>query len=713
MFLTHSLPAPEKISLPEQELPTVESKGTPSVACINDKLLSPAPSVVDVSPLKARKISPCATQQPEQSSEFAAAGIVLRKWARQPPLIIVDKIASDEACQPKRTDKTHQLHLGAEVLGQGVYTAPSTRPGAGLGLFAAREFAVNTLITECVGETISIPPKSRKRKLLWDRIGNSYESWSHLIEISDHEVLRCEQVPQFGQGGGSFANDSRPGAANARFVRIRDEQRGTYRIFVKALQPVDAGVEITVSYGDGYWHSFREEFPERYESMFGEKLFQIEGWDQQWQKMQADGRKKYLVTLLNQKMPVPHWPELKEQPKQWDVSLATYALYKYGRLSPARLSPAALALLRPESDHYFTAIGEYFAHLKKGGRNINKPWSRYNGSRSSLNLPCNPVFRADLTAWCASHFHVLYRFFNPGRYVQQVSGRKNTSALMSLLGVVSHQHPLYEQLATEYIFRAMCVGSGQVLNFNEPVTKKRLKRLSNNLGLAGVPPPLLVCGRPLGKRNTWCVDYIRELLHRKGVQVIQSGMGIMSPFRQLDMLFDCSDDIYREGLLSLCRERNCQFGVIVQHANQSRCAGIRFRPIVGVRFDRPRVDRHGLYFQYVHYVGVDTQEVCQQSSIRTLSQCIRMIGKKYRGRLSQKELLAMLFSRLNLQAGNSDQHNLGQVVGEIREYLHGDLRFLADQELYDQLQPLAEQLKQEHQHLPWISAANTYSQKSG
>ena len=702
----------ERISL--HESPPLKRKKKSNVLQITTaRTDQPEGASVDGPPLKARKVSQRSSLGRVLSAQgtLPAEVIVLPKRLHQPPLIIVDKIASDETRQPSRTDKSQQIHLGAEVLGKGVYTGPSTRPGAGLGLFAARDFAVNTLITECVGEVIRIPSGTRERKLMWEKIGACYHSWSHLIEISENEVLQCVQVPQFGQGGGSFANDGRPDEPNAVFVRIRDEHRGD-RVFIKSLLPVKAGMEVTVSYGDGFWRSFQEEFPERYESMFGEQLFQIDNWDYQWQRMLANGRKKDLVTLLNRAKPVPPWPELKYCPKQWNTRLVTYALYKYHRLSPAKLTPSVLALLRPESDHYFTAIGKYLTSQSRGERSITESWGVLNSCRTNcLAIPRNPVFRADVSQWCAGHLNVMYRFFRQERYVQMVSGKKTTCALMKLLSVLNHHHPLYEQLVTEYIFRAMNVAPGQVLNSNAPQAKQRLRRLSTNAALAGLSLPPLVCGQPLGKDSSWRASYVRALLHRKGVQVIElRGMALMSPFRQLDMLFDCGDEAYREGLLSLCRERKCQFATIVHHAKYSKCAGIRCRPIAGVRFDHPYVDRHELYFQYVHYAGIDTQEVYEQSGIQTLSRCIRMIGKRYQGSVSQKEFLAMLLARL---VAENDDVGLDQAIGRVREYLSGDLRYLTSQELCDQLRPLGEKLQQEHQRLPRISALGTYSQESG
>lgn len=702
----------EKISLLERESPPLKRKNKSNVVKISTAGLNRPEAVpVDGPPLKARRISPRSSPPRAVRGEVPATAIVLAKKARRPPMIIVDKIASDEIRQMNRADKAQQIHLGAEVLGKGVYTGPSTKPEAGLGLFAARDFTVNTLITECVGEVISVPSGALERKLMWKKIGACYRSWSHLIEISEHEVLQCVQVPQFGQGGGSFANDSRPGNPNAEFVRIRDENRGN-RVFIKSLQPVRAGMEITVSYGDGFWHSFQEAFPERYESMFGEQLFQVDNWDNHWQRMLKTGRKRDLVKLLNREKPVPRWSELKCCPKQWSPGLVTYALYKYGRLSPARLNPPALNLLRPDSDHYFAAVGQYLAGKKRVERNITENRGGcLSNSRMSLEVPRNQVFRDNITRWCTGHLHVMYRFFNQERFVQQVSGKGTTCALMKLLSVVNNHHPLYEQLVTEYIFRVMDVGAGQVLNSNAPLAKRRLRRVCTNVTLAALSPPPLVCGQPLGNESSWRASSVRTLLHRKGVQVIElRGMEIMSPFRQLDMLFDCGDEAYREGFLSLCRERKCQFAIIANHVRHSKCTGIRFRPIAGVRFDHCYADQHGLYFQYVRYAGIDSQEVYEQSSIKTLSQCIRMIGRKYQGRLSQTEFLAMLLNRL---AADNDDECLDQAIGQVRDFLPDDLRRLTSQELCDQLRPLGEKLQREHERLPRISATTTYSQESG
>ena len=709
MLRSSYISALEKISIHVQESSPLKRKNKSNVVKVSTPGLHRSESLrVDGPPLKARKVTPRPSPPSAVDSELPPAAIVLPKRARRPPLIIVDKITSDEIRQLNRANRAQQTHHGAEVLGKGVYTAPSTRPGAGLGLFAARDFAANTLITECVGEVLSVPADARERKVMWEKIGACYRSWSHLIEISDREVLQCVQVPQFGQGGGSFANDSRPGKPNAGFVRIRDEHRGN-RVFVKSLQPVKAGMEITVSYGDGFWHSFQEAFPECYESMFGEQLFQIDNWDHQWQQMLKNGRRRNLVKLLNRKRPVPTWPELRGCPKRWNPGLVTYALYKYSKLSPHWLCPSALSLLRPDSVHYFTAVGQYLANRKGGGRSIVETWGGQSKNCVSVPVPRNPVFRQNITRWCAGHLNVMYRFFNQERYVRYVSGRNTTCAMVKMLSVVNHHHPLYEQLITEYIFCIMNVGPGQVLNCNAPMVKKRLRRFTTNVSLAAVLLPPLVCGQPLGKERSWRASYVRTLLHRKGVQVIDlGGTQIMSPFWQLDMLFDCGDEAYREGFLSLCRERKCQFSIIANHVRRSKCAGIRFRPIAGVRFDPPYADRRGLYFQYVHYAGIDSQEVYEQSSIKTLSHCIRMIGRKYQGRPSQKEFLAMLLHRLG-----GDADGLDQAIDHVRDYLSDELRCLTNRELCDQLRPLGEKLQKKHQRLPRISALGAYSQESG
>ena len=709
MLRSSYISALEKISIHVQESSPLKRKNKSNVVKVSTPGLHRSESLrVDGPPLKARKVTPRPSPPSAVDSELPPPAIVLPKRARRPPLIIVDKITSDEIRQLNRANRAQQTHHGAEVLGKGVYTAPSTRPGAGLGLFAARDFAANTLITECVGEVLSVPADARERKVMWEKIGACYRSWSHLIEISDREVLQCVQVPQFGQGGGSFANDSRPGKPNAGFVRIRDEHRGN-RVFVKSLQPVKAGMEITVSYGDGFWHSFQEAFPECYESMFGEQLFQIDNWDHQWQQMLKNGRRRNLVKLLNRKRPVPTWPELRGCPKRWNPGLVTYALYKYSKLSPHWLCPSALSLLRPDSVHYFTAVGQYLANRKGGGRSIVETWGGQSKNCVSVPVPRNPVFRQNITRWCAGHLNVMYRFFNQERYVRYVSGRNTTCAMVKMLSVVNHHHPLYEQLITEYIFCIMNVGPGQVLNCNAPMVKKRLRRFTTNVSLAAVLLPPLVCGQPLGKERSWRASYVRTLLHRKGVQVIDlGGTQIMSPFWQLDMLFDCGDEAYREGFLSLCRERKCQFSIIANHVRRSKCAGIRFRPIAGVRFDPPYADRRGLYFQYVHYAGIDSQEVYEQSSIKTLSHCIRMIGRKYQGRPSQKEFLAMLLHRLG-----GDADGLDQAIDHVRDYLSDELRCLTNRELCDQLRPLGEKLQKKHQRLPRISALGAYSQESG
>lgn len=122
------------------------------------------------------------------------SGIFLAKENRSPPLILVEKIESCEGYlfsqKRGRVEQAKQLKFKCEVLGIGVYTARSTKPGAGVGLYVARNFSAHVLITECVGEMITVPTGSKSSKMTWDKIGSNYESWSYLIAISDHKIFQ-------------------------------------------------------------------------------------------------------------------------------------------------------------------------------------------------------------------------------------------------------------------------------------------------------------------------------------------------------------------------------------------------------------------------------------------------------------------------------------------------------------------------------------------
>ncbi len=648
--------------------------------------------------------------------------IVLSKGNNPPPLVLARIIGSDEGMlrSPKlgRAEAARQSKFHCQVLGQGVYTAQSTRPGAGAGLYAGMDFACHVLITECVGEIVEVHAGSKGSSLTWEKIGSSYDSWSHLVEISDHKILQCTKEAVPGLGGGSFANDSFPGKPNAEFVRIKDEERGEYRVFIKSLCFIPAGAEITVSYGEGFWLSFKEMYPDRYEHIFGEKLFDIDGWNECWQNAFQPGkkpgtvvfRKQGLVDLLNRKKEVPQWEELNDCHKKWNTDLVIYALYKYWKVGPEKLTPSVLSLLKPDSDHYFTAMGKYTACQTRKAKDIISDWGRPKGNHhhAPLMIPTNGVFRTKITTWGSEHINVFYRFFKPQRYVEQVDAKKSSDALMHVLKILNSQHPLYEQLITEYIFRYLKTGIGQTVNFNSDQTKKGLKSL-NTLLLSSAPPvPETVCGEPLGSSNKWSTPSVRELLRRKGVQIIEAkGVQYMSPFKQLDMLFDLNEEHeeqYMEGLLSLCRERRCQFGTIARDAKGSRSGyGIRFRAIHGVKYDPKYADKHALFFQYIHHAGIDCQEVYQQATSETLYKCIRMIGPRYKGAVSQRELLAIALSRFGPR--NEENRKVLEVaIKKIRDSLHDDLRSMKNSDLCSTLQPLGRKLCLKYEQLPEVAA---------
>ncbi|KIY98211.1 hypothetical protein MNEG_9752 [Monoraphidium neglectum] len=106
------------------------------------------------------------------------------------------KTRSKPAAAPSpQKERRGNATQGLGTIGRGVEVKKSSIALAGNGLFAARPFARGDLITEYVGRLIS----HEEAQLLRAR-----RAHTHIDGLKD---------PQPGEGGGSFANDARDGAA--------------------------------------------------------------------------------------------------------------------------------------------------------------------------------------------------------------------------------------------------------------------------------------------------------------------------------------------------------------------------------------------------------------------------------------------------------------------------------------------------------------------
>mmetsp|Transcript_10796 Transcript_10796/g.31243 ORF Transcript_10796/g.31243 Transcript_10796/m.31243 type:complete len:473 (+) Transcript_10796:278-1696(+) len=149
------------------------------------------------------------------------------------------------------------------TLCDGVYTKRSTLGRhAGLGLYADRFFAKNSIITEFVGYIIDRDEAMRLRR---------ERKATHIADIEKpFFYIDGEKEPKPFIGGGSFANDGSqtketpqgrmpPPGNNSKFFKMFDHKQGRTRLFIKALQDIHPAEEIFVGYSRDYWIDVEEE----------------------------------------------------------------------------------------------------------------------------------------------------------------------------------------------------------------------------------------------------------------------------------------------------------------------------------------------------------------------------------------------------------------------------------------------------------------------
>lgn len=162
-----------------------------------------------------------------------------------------------------------QVKEAMATLGNGLETRESTIPGAGLGLFATRDFADGEVITSYYGQIISYKeartrPHSHIRSLYTMRTAIDGRFMRDGTPITDPAT----QLQ--GLGAASLCNDTRTGNDNALFVVMHSaenlqkfesfQKNGNWKldpeqsdVFIFADGPISEGQEIFVSYGKDYW----------------------------------------------------------------------------------------------------------------------------------------------------------------------------------------------------------------------------------------------------------------------------------------------------------------------------------------------------------------------------------------------------------------------------------------------------------------------------
>lgn len=131
-------------------------------------------------------------------------------------------------------------------MGDGVYLAPSTLDGAGLGLFAGKAFPRLALVTRFDGELIDRDEALRRREAGRD---SHIRTLSLMSTYIDGRFPAPQEETMAGRGGASMVNDGAPNgvANNTQFVKRGDA------VYLQATRDVAKGEELLVSYGRGYW----------------------------------------------------------------------------------------------------------------------------------------------------------------------------------------------------------------------------------------------------------------------------------------------------------------------------------------------------------------------------------------------------------------------------------------------------------------------------
>jgi len=112
---------------------------------------------------------------------------------------------------------------------------PSTIPGAGLGLFALKEFNNGDLVVPYKGEILT-------KEQMDERYGDGLAPYALQINKNTYVDSACER------GTGSFINTN-PKKNNARFSVYSGRSGSPPAASVRAIRKIPAGAEIFVDYG--------------------------------------------------------------------------------------------------------------------------------------------------------------------------------------------------------------------------------------------------------------------------------------------------------------------------------------------------------------------------------------------------------------------------------------------------------------------------------
>lgn len=120
---------------------------------------------------------------------------------------------------------------------EGLRIMLSRIPGAGLGLFAFRDFAAGENVARYTGDLVPSV--------------NDGEGGAYYLELSEEKSIDAART---NAGEGRWCNDPRMSGnrANVRFVSFPAGPRAR----LEATRPIKKGTEILVSYGPAYWNYY-------------------------------------------------------------------------------------------------------------------------------------------------------------------------------------------------------------------------------------------------------------------------------------------------------------------------------------------------------------------------------------------------------------------------------------------------------------------------
>ena len=149
----------------------------------------------------------------------------------------------------------------------GVYLAPSTIPGAGLGMFAGKDFNKGDRVTygDIVVPLVELEWNNGNNKFFW--LWDEY-IWGHSVEESMRYETDSEDVSAASPGIGAAVNcllglvnieDTNSKSDGAGLHRRRDPGSGAFTPYHDrgslALRKISAGSELFINYGDKYFLS--------------------------------------------------------------------------------------------------------------------------------------------------------------------------------------------------------------------------------------------------------------------------------------------------------------------------------------------------------------------------------------------------------------------------------------------------------------------------